>query len=68
MSHDPYINLHITSNALHYGQAIFEGLKAFHCKDGRVRVFASDENSIRLNKGADRMVIASHLAWNSIVH
>jgi branched-chain amino acid aminotransferase len=30
-------------------------MKAFHCKDGKVRVFASDENSVRLNKGADRL-------------
>ena len=52
---DPYLPLHITSNALHYGQAIFEGLKAFHCKDGSVRVFADHENLLRLNKGATRM-------------
>ncbi len=32
----PYIQLHINSNVLHYGQALFEGLKVFHGKDGKV--------------------------------
>lgn len=32
---DPYINIHIANTAMHYGQSAFEGLKAFHCKDGR---------------------------------
>ena len=29
---DPLIKIHIGATALHYGQACFEGLKAFHCK------------------------------------
>ena len=33
---DPYISIHIGATALHYGQACFEGLKAFHSKDGKV--------------------------------
>ena len=33
----PYISLHINSNVLHYGQALFEGLKSFHGADGKVR-------------------------------
>jgi branched-chain amino acid aminotransferase len=49
------VTMHITSNALHYGQAVFEGLKAFHCKDGKVRAFASTENALRLNRGANRL-------------
>lgn len=32
---DAYVNIHIASTGLHYGQSVFEGLKAFHCKDGR---------------------------------
>ena len=32
---DEYVSVHIASTALHYGQSVFEGLKAFHCKDGR---------------------------------
>jgi branched-chain amino acid aminotransferase len=30
-------------------------LKAHACKDGKVRVFASDENCDRMNAGADRL-------------
>lgn len=38
MVKDPYVNVHIANTAMHYGQACFEGLKAFHCKDGRCAV------------------------------
>lgn len=32
---ESYVKVHIANTAMHYGQAVFEGLKAFHCKDGR---------------------------------
>eukprot|EP00831_Metopus_contortus_P048891 TRINITY_DN4007_c0_g1_i2.p1 TRINITY_DN4007_c0_g1~~TRINITY_DN4007_c0_g1_i2.p1 ORF type:complete len:337 (-),score=54.72 TRINITY_DN4007_c0_g1_i2:423-1433(-) len=44
------LELSIASNCLHYGQAAFEGLKAFCCKDGKVRVFRPGENALRLNR------------------
>jgi hypothetical protein len=34
---DPYVNLHIHAGVLHYGMSLFEGCKAFRCKDGKVR-------------------------------
>lgn len=37
----PYITMHVGATALHYGQALFEGLKAFACKDGKVSFFLS---------------------------
>ncbi|MGM9713720.1 MAG: branched-chain amino acid aminotransferase [Prevotella sp.] len=43
-----YINMHIAATCLHYGQEAFEGLKAYRCPDGKVRVFRSDENAARL--------------------
>jgi len=49
------LNIHPLSNALHYGQAIFEGLKAFHCADGKVRVFNSSANAARLHSGCSRL-------------
>ena len=49
---DPYISLHMAASALHYGQALFEGLKAYRCKDGKIRVFRDIENSNRLNSTA----------------
>ncbi len=33
------INMHMAATALHYGQEIFEGLKAFRGADGKVRIF-----------------------------
>lgn len=42
------INLHMAATCLHYGQEAFEGLKAYRCPDGKVRVFRPDENAARL--------------------
>lgn len=42
------INIHMAATCLHYGQEAFEGLKAFRCPDGKVRVFRMDENAARL--------------------
>jgi len=49
------INIHISATALHYGQACFEGLKAFHCKDGKVRIFRPQLNAKRINKSCQRI-------------
>ena len=48
VSQSEEINLHIAATCLHYGQEIFEGLKAFRGKDGKVRVFRLDENARRI--------------------
>ena len=45
---DEYLNLHMAATCLHYGQEAFEGLKAYRCPDGKVRVFRVDENAKRL--------------------
>jgi branched-chain amino acid aminotransferase len=52
---DPCLKLHMAANVLHYGQACFEGLKAFETKSGQVALFRPDENAIRLQKSADRI-------------
>jgi len=41
--------------ALHYGQAIFEGIKAYKDKDGNAFIFRPFENFKRFNKSAERM-------------
>lgn len=46
------IDIHIAATALHYGQEIFEGLKAFRGKDGKVRVFRPEENARRIRESA----------------
>ncbi len=53
----PYgdMSLSPASMALHYGQAIFEGMKAFRQPDGRVALFRPDANMARFNVSADRM-------------
>jgi branched-chain amino acid aminotransferase len=40
---------------LHYGQAIFEGIKAYRSKDGGVKIFRPHDNFERFNKSAVRM-------------
>lgn len=54
---DPFgkIPLSPTLSALHYGQAIFEGMKAHKNEDGIVTLFRPLENLKRLNKSAVRM-------------
>lgn len=43
--------------SLHYGQAIFEGLKAFYTKDGRINIFRPRKYHERLNRSARRLCI-----------
>ncbi|WNM19086.1 branched-chain amino acid aminotransferase [Flavobacterium capsici] len=49
------IPTHPAAMALHYGQAIFEGMKARKSKNGTPLLFRADENAKRLNFSADRM-------------
>lgn len=55
----PYgeISLSPAAMCLHYGQEIFEGLKAYRRADGEIQLFRPDENYKRLNNSARRMVI-----------
>ena len=47
--------MHPATSSLHYGQAIFEGLKAYKNDKDEVNVFRLRDNLIRLNKSADRL-------------
>jgi len=49
------IPTHPAAMALHYGQAIFEGLKATMGKNNTPVLFRPEENAKRLNVSADRM-------------
>jgi len=49
------IPTHPAAMALHYGQAIFEGMKAYKDTEGAPMLFRPEENAKRLNKSADRM-------------
>lgn len=49
------IPTHPAAMALHYGQAIFEGMKAYKNIKGEPMLFRPEQNAKRLNKSADRM-------------
>jgi hypothetical protein len=54
---DPFVNVHIGATALHYGQACFEGLKAFCHADGNVHIFRPDENAARMQSSCRRTLM-----------
>ncbi len=51
------ISLSPAAMCLHYGQEVFEGLKAYRAEDGRILLFRPDRNFARLNISNDRMCI-----------
>ncbi len=53
----PYgpLELSPATSALHYGQAIFEGLKAYKTSNGNLELFRPFENFKRLNRSAERL-------------
>jgi branched-chain amino acid aminotransferase len=55
----PYqdIPMSYAMSALHYGQAIFEGMKAYKNEKGEVSLFRPEANFKRLNKSAVRMAM-----------
>lgn len=52
VSQDETINIHMAATTLHYGQEIFEGLKAFRGVDGKIRIFRLRENAKRMCESA----------------
>lgn len=46
------IPMHMAAVCLHYGQEAFEGMKAYRCPDGKVRVFRTEENAARMQSTA----------------
>ncbi len=53
----PYQNLSLDPAAmvLHYGQEVFEGLKAYRGKGGEIYLFRAEDNFRRMNRSADRL-------------
>lgn len=41
--------------SLHYGQAVFEGMKAFYMNDGNINIFRPQRHHQRLNRSLERM-------------
>lgn len=55
----PYGNFEVSPalSALHYGQSIFEGMKAYRYENGDIYLFRPLENFKRLNVSAERMAM-----------
>lgn len=57
---EPYHSLEIdpAASVLHYGQAIFEGIKAYRQPDGSIATFRPDQNAQRMQRSAHRLGMA----------
>lgn len=55
----PYgpIALDPAASVLHYGQEIFEGIKAYRHEDGSIHTFRADQNAARLRRSARRLAL-----------
>lgn len=51
------IELHMAATCLHYGQELFEGLKAFRGKDGKIRIFRLEDNAARIRSSAEGILM-----------
>ena len=56
----PFSNLSLSPStlALHYGQTVFEGMKAFKMDDGRINIFRLDKHYERFVRSLERMCMA----------
>ncbi|CAJ1422134.1 unnamed protein product [Effrenium voratum] len=54
---DPFMPVHMLANVFHYGQALFEGFKGFHTKEGDVCLFADKLSLGRMNHGCRRFMM-----------
>src|SRR5580704_10834466 len=51
------ISLHPAAIVFHYGQSIFEGMKAYRWANGKVALFRPMENARRFVRSAERMAM-----------
>jgi branched-chain amino acid aminotransferase len=51
------LELSLAANVLHYGQAIFEGLKALRTRDGKIVLFRPMANALRMRSSAARLAM-----------
>ena len=56
----PYADITLSPSALalHYGQTVFEGMKAFRMHDGRINIFRIEKHYDRFVKSLQRMCMA----------
>ncbi len=68
----PYAPIELSPAAmcLHYGQTVFEGMKAYRTADNKIQLFRPMENFKRLNRSNERLVIPEldeNLAMNCLM-
>lgn len=51
------LSIHPAAKVLHYSTEIFEGMKAYHGEDGKIRLFRPDLNMKRMLSTAERSVL-----------
>src|SRR5690606_21750746 len=56
----PYTNISMSpaTLALHYGQTVFESMKAFRMEDGRINIFRTEKHYDRFRRSLERMCMA----------
>lgn len=54
---DNMLSISEASTALHYGQACFEGLKAYRTKEGKIQLFRPDQNAKRMQDSCKRLLM-----------
>jgi len=54
---NPIIPIHIMSGILHYGQSLFEGLKAFKSQNRNIRICNSNACAARMRSGCRRLLM-----------
>ncbi|MFL2101141.1 branched-chain amino acid aminotransferase [Desemzia sp. FAM 23991] len=57
LTEDNQVHISEGSTALHYGQACFEGLKAYRTKDGDINLFRPDQNAERMQRSCRRLLM-----------
>ena len=58
-SSSEHIMLHMAATSLHYGQEVFEGLKAYRGQDGKIRLFRCRDNAQRMIDSAAYIQMAA---------
>lgn len=57
LTEDSNLTFNEAAEDLHYGQEVFEGLKAYRTKDGHINLFRPEENANRMFNSAKRMMM-----------
>lgn len=57
LTEDNKVHISEGSTALHYGQTVFEGMKAYRTKDGDINLFRPEQNAERMQRSCRRLLM-----------